>query len=241
MSRIPGKAFRNTSLVAAAALLLTPFAANAQSASGGDRWLHVHVVSTDSDGETVSVNVPLELAEKVLPAINKHELHDGKVTIDRFDTDGVDFRAILEAVKGAKDGEFVTVTGKDHEDVRVAKKDGFLLVHVTDASGHGGHHHHIVLKDGDKDSDNKGEKDAEKHSDAKETKSASVTHVEVKIPMSVVDAMLGSGKNELDIVAGLHMLAKQGDTELVSVKDEENTVRIWVDSKNGQGSEGGAR
>ena len=65
MSRNPGKAFRNTSLiagvVAAATLLLAPFAGYAQSASGGDRWLHVRVVSTDADGETVSVNVPLEL------------------------------------------------------------------------------------------------------------------------------------------------------------------------------------
>jgi hypothetical protein len=33
-------------------------------------------------------------------------------------------------------------------------------------------------------------------------------------------------------VAGLRALSTQGDTELVSVKDEENTVRIWLDSKN---------
>jgi hypothetical protein len=236
MSRNPGKAFRNTSLVAglvaAAALLLAPFAGYAQSASGGDRWLHVRVVSTDADGETVSVNVPLELAEKVLPAINKKELHDGKVTIDHFDSDGVDFRAVLEAVRNAKDGEFVTVTGKNHEDVRVAKKDGFLLVHVTDNSGHVGRHHSA-----DKDADNKDNK-GDKHADAKKD---TVSHVEVRIPMSVVDAMLGSGKNELDIVAGLHMLAKQGDTELVSVKDEDNTVRVWVDSKNAPAPEGGTR
>jgi hypothetical protein len=235
MSRNPGKAFRNTSLLAglvAAVWLLAPFAGYAQSASAGDRWLHVRVVSTDADGETVSVNVPLELAEKVLPAINKKELHDGKVTIDQFDSDGVDFRAVLEAVRTAKDGEFVTVTGKNQEDVRVAKKDGFLLVHVTDNSGHMGHHHSA-----DKDADNKGDK----HADAKDAKKDAVSHVEVKIPLSVIDAMLGSGKNELDIVAGLHMLAKQGDTELVSVKDDDNTVRIWVDSQNAPAPEGGTR
>jgi hypothetical protein len=27
-------------------------------------------------------------------------------------------------------------------------------------------------------------------------------------------------------------LSAQGDTELVSVKDDENTVRVWLDSKN---------
>jgi hypothetical protein len=58
------------------------------------------------------------------------------------------------------------------------------------------------------------------------------SQVEVKIPMKVVDALFSGGKDELDLVAGLRALSAQGDTELVSVKDEENTVRIWLDSKN---------
>ena len=35
-----------------------------------------------------------------------------------------------------------------------------------------------------------------------------------------------------DILAALKALSAHGDTELVTVKDSENTVRIWVDSKN---------
>jgi hypothetical protein len=58
------------------------------------------------------------------------------------------------------------------------------------------------------------------------------SRVEVKVPMKVVDALFSGGKDELDLVAGLHALSAQGDTELVSVKDEENTVRVWLDSKN---------
>jgi len=50
--------------------------------------------------------------------------------------------------------------------------------------------------------------------------------------MKVVDALFSAGKDELDVVATLHALSANGDTELVSVKDEENTVRIWIDSKN---------
>ena len=87
--------------VIAAALLLSPCAGYAQSATNADRWLHVRVVSTDSKGETVCVNVPLELAEKILPAINKKELHGGKITIDKLDTEGVDLRALLVAPKTA--------------------------------------------------------------------------------------------------------------------------------------------
>ena len=56
--------------------------------------------------------------------------------------------------------------------------------------------------------------------------------MEIKVPMKVVDALLSAGKDELDILAALKALSAHGDTELVTVKDEENTVRVWVDSKN---------
>jgi hypothetical protein len=227
---------KQASLVIASVLLLSPLGGYAQSAPSGDRWLHVRVVSTDSNGESVSVNVPLELAEKVLPAINKNQLHGGKVSIDKLDDNGVDFRALLEAVRSSKDGEFVTVNGKDGEDVRVAKQGGFLLVHVTDGSDHITHHHSA-----NKDSAGKNQDDKTQGERASKESAAKVSHVEVKIPLSVVDALLSGGKNELDLVAGLRMLSSQGDTELVSVKDEESTVRVWVDSKNSNGPEGGTR
>ena len=186
----------------AVAFLYAPLGIQAQTSatqSGtsayGERWLHVRVMSTNSRGETVRVNVPLELAEKVLPAIDHDRLHKGKVRIGCMACDGVDVRTIFEAVRNSRDGEFVTVESND-ADVSVTKKDGQLLVHVH-------------------------EKNKPKHS-----------QVEVKIPMKVVEALLSGSKDELDIAAGLHALAGQGDVELVSVKDEENTIRVWLDSKN---------
>ena len=53
-----------------------------------------------------------------------------------------------------------------------------------------------------------------------------------KVPMKVVDALFSAGKDELDVVAALRALSANGDTELVNVKDSENTVHIWIDSKN---------
>jgi hypothetical protein len=44
---------------------------------------------------------------------------------------GVDVRALLDAVRTAPDNEFVTVKDKD-SDVRVAKSNGNIIVHVTD-------------------------------------------------------------------------------------------------------------
>lgn len=107
-----------------------------------------------------------------------------------------------------------------------------MLVHVTDTSGKHHIHHH-----GTSDADSK-QKDP---TDSKAATAANVSHVEVKIPLSVVDALFSAGKDELDLVAGLKMLSAQGDQELVSVKDEENSVRVWIDSKNTNGSQGGSR
>jgi hypothetical protein len=196
-----------TALAAATTLLLIPGLALAQAPSAKtssapsttsakqDRWLHVRVISSDAKGETVRVNVPLELAEKVLPAINHDRLHDGKVKIDCAHLNDVDLRAMVDAIRTAKDGEYVTVQGNDN-DVRVAKQDNHLIIHVLD-------------------------KGKSKRS-----------QVEIKVPMKVIDALFSAGKDELDLVAALHALSGTGDTELVSVKADDNTVRVWLDSKN---------
>ncbi len=182
------------------ALAQTPAAKPAQSTSSttsekGERWLHVRVICTDGKGETVRVNVPLELAEKVLPAVNHDRLHNGKVRIDSADMNDVDLHAVMDAIRTAKEGEYVTVQG-DENDVRVAKEGNHLIIHVVDKGG------------------------------------SKKSQVEVKVPMKVIDALLSAGKDELDLVAALHALGTQGDTELVSVKDSENTVKVWLDSKN---------
>jgi WD40 repeat protein len=184
-----------------AVLVLAPFGGFAQSSStssastSSDRWLHVRVVSAEAKGETVRVNVPLELAEKVLPTINKDRIHDGKVKIDSAHVNDVDLRALVDAIRTSKDGEFVTVQSNDC-DVRVAKESNHLIVHVLD----------------------KGK--------------SRKAQVEIKVPMKVIDALFSAGKDELDLVAALHALSAQGDTELVSVKGDDNTVRVWLDSKN---------
>src|SRR5258708_749946 len=76
----------------------------ATSASSQNRWLHVRVSNPGTKDETVRVNVPLELAEKVLPTINKDRLHGGKVRFDDIDCHGIELRALADAVRSSKDG-----------------------------------------------------------------------------------------------------------------------------------------
>jgi len=199
-----------TALISAMVLALLPVPAPAQggaapakpapsrssaAAENAERWLHVRVISTDGRGETVRVNLPLELAEKVLPAVNHDRLHNGKVRIDPSEMNDVDLRALMEAIRTAKEGQYVTVEGDDNH-VRVAKEGNHLTIHVRDKSA------------------------------------SKKSQVEVKVPIKVIDALLSAGKDELDLVAALHALGAQGDTELVSVQDSENTVKVWLDSKN---------
>jgi hypothetical protein len=106
--------------------------APAAMATPTERYLHVKVENA-SKGESVNVNVPLSMAEKILPTINKKNMHNGHVTIGHADMDDVDIRALLDAVRTAPDNEFVTVKEKD-QDVRVAKANGNLVVHVRDAA-----------------------------------------------------------------------------------------------------------
>ncbi|HTZ46120.1 MAG TPA: hypothetical protein VMH20_00910 [Verrucomicrobiae bacterium] len=182
---------------------LLPVASLAQTSSKTDQWIHVRVENKEEKGETVRVNVPIEMAVKVLPAINHDKLRDGKVHIDNAHLDDVDLKTLLDAVRTAKDGEYVTVQSND-DNVRVAKNAGYLYIHVTE---------------------NKGAKHA-KDASAKESK------VDVKVPMKVVDALFSAGKDELDVVAALRALSGNGDMELVTVKDDQDTVRVWIDSKN---------
>jgi hypothetical protein len=175
-------------------------------AAAADRWVHVKVIETGEDGERVRVNIPLSLAEKVLPTINADTFHNGKVNVGEYTADKVDLRALLEAVRDAQDNEYVSVESS-HQDIRVAKSGGFLLIKVQDLT------------------DAKG-----KTPEAGERKRGS--KVNIKVPFPVVNALLSGEKDELNVVAAIHALGDYQDLDLVSVTDENTTVRVWVDAKN---------
>jgi hypothetical protein len=130
--------FRKLALLGALALAISTAAIAAQK----DHYLHIKI-DDPAKGKSVNVNVPLSMAEKILPTVNRGNLHQGRVTISNEDMDGVDLRTILDAIRTAPDNEFVTV--KQHgQDVRVAKLDGNLVVHVREA-GEGGHNVDITV------------------------------------------------------------------------------------------------
>ena len=229
-------------LAALAVLALVTISAKTLAAQNsgaqGERWLHVSVTNHDPQGERVRVNLPFSIAEGVLGSIKHDRLDHGIIKIDHGHMDEIDFRKLYASLKDAKDGEFVTVESSSCN-VRVAKENGFLVVKVHDKEGrierrfHDGKH----FDRNDSDRKNLDRKDlARKDSDRKDSEAKDSDKrdqdVYVRVPLEVVDALFSAGPNELNLVAALHALASHGDTELVTVKDSENSVRVWVDAKN---------
>ncbi|HXV77233.1 MAG TPA: hypothetical protein VD788_13025 [Candidatus Polarisedimenticolaceae bacterium] len=55
--------------------------------------------------------------------------------------------------------------------------------------------------------------------------------VRVRLPMSVVEAIVDGGSERIDVPAVLRALADHGDEDLVTVESADGTVRIWIDDR----------
>jgi len=163
-------------------------AANAQY----KQWLHVRVDSPKKGGETINVNVPLALAEAVLPLIKEKEVSGGKIRFDHKDITTQDLRKMWQAVKEQGNAEYVTVDTADTH-LRVAMEGDYLIVRTDETSK---------------------------------------SQVQVTLPAKVVDALLSGPDDTLDLLAAVRALQESGTKEIVSIKDEETNVKVWIDDVN---------
>ncbi|MEM6795607.1 MAG: hypothetical protein AAF725_16630 [Acidobacteriota bacterium] len=58
------------------------------------------------------------------------------------------------------------------------------------------------------------------------------TEIDVRLPMNVVDALFSGPEGSLDFTAALDALASYGPGHLVSIRDGEDTVKVWIDDEN---------
>lgn len=181
--------------------------------ASAEPWLHIKVVESAPDAETVRVNVPLSLVEAMAPLLDhaqdghddaegdedagdaehtsRHRHHG--VSFNNHHVTPAEMRAMLQAFRQAEDGEYVTVDGVD-EKVRVTKSGGLFLVDVEDRG------------------------------DERE-------QVKVRIRMEVIEALLSGGQDELNFRAAARSLRDFAGEDLVTVTSEDETVRIWIDEK----------
>jgi hypothetical protein len=58
-------------------------------------------------------------------------------------------------------------------------------------------------------------------------------HVDIRVPVSVLEALISGKDDELDVVAAVEALSKDARGDLVTVNDEDGTlVKIWIDDRN---------
>jgi hypothetical protein len=164
-------------------------------AASAQRWIHVRVESARGVSGNVSINVPIEMASAVLPSLPADHQHQGKFSL-QASVNGVDLRAMLDAIRNSPDNVFVTLEQHDRE-VSVAKSGRNLLIKVA-------------------------EKPSAEHHLGKT--------IAVKVPISVVRAMLSNNSDDVDLDAGIRALAREGDVD-VTVNSEKETVRVWTDTR----------
>lgn len=123
---------RKSIVFAAVSLLLTSAVCLAGDTEQPTRWLNVKVDATE-DHAKVSVRVPMSLVTTVLDAVKTDEIQGGKIKIDTEDVE-IDWPKLLQAVKDAPDGQFVTVQSDD-ADVKVEKMAGMLRIDVQAKTG----------------------------------------------------------------------------------------------------------
>ena len=112
-------------LIAIAVLLAAPAAYGAEET----RWINVHVTENSSN-TNVEVHLPLNLVLTVLRNVDVEHFHGGHVDLELDEDMDINFPEIMQAVKEAPDGKFVTVTS-DEADVSVHKQAGTLYVTVN--------------------------------------------------------------------------------------------------------------
>jgi hypothetical protein len=109
--------------------------APASVAAASDRWIHVRVDDAGDERARVDIQVPVGLVSTLLPALNGRH-GGGTIRVDGSHADLAELRSCWNAVRAAKDGDYVTV--RDHDsNVRVSKSNGFLLMSVDDRGGRG--------------------------------------------------------------------------------------------------------
>jgi hypothetical protein len=106
----------------------------AWAGSSDDRWIHIRIDDNDGRGR-IDIQVPVGMVSGLLPALETR-VPAGGLHVDGKDVDLDELRGYWAAVRGAKDGDYVTVRDRDAH-VRIAKISGNLLVDVDERSGGG--------------------------------------------------------------------------------------------------------
>ena len=214
---------RRAALAAMAVFVASGAAIGLHAAQGQDPqpWVHVDM----SGRTTMSLNLPLAAIEAALAMAPEAIVdRDGQLQLGgQREIPVTAIRAAWSQLRDVGDVEIANIQ-EEGQSVRIAREGDTILVDVTGTD------------DGDDagDEGNADEGEAE-HDDGEHDHGAGhgrgrdfVGEVQVRVPVSVVDALLSGAGESLDVRAAIQQLsALRG--EMVQVIHPEGRVRVWID------------
>ena len=204
-----------TALAVMTALVASGAAIGLHAAQAQDPQPWIHLDMTGERGANMNLNLPLAAIEAAL-AMAPEAVVDGDGQLQLGGDRQIPVTAIRTAWAQLRDAGDVEIANirDGRQSIRVAREADTILVDVTgtDDGGEGeeGGHDDDADHDGpDRDRDFVGE-------------------VNVRVPVSVVDALLSGTGETLDVRAAIQELAALRG-EMVQVDHPDGRIRVWID------------
>ena len=183
----------------------------AQAQQDPQPWVHV-----DMSGRTsMSLNLPLAAIEAALAMAPEAIVdRDGQLQLGgERQIPVAAIRAAWTQLRDAGDVEIANIQ-EEEQSVRIAREGDTILVDVTGTDDDAEPEDDADEHDGDGDGDGHGR--------------GFVGEVQVRVPVSVVDALLSGAGETLDVRAAIQQLsALRG--EMVQVIHPDARIRVWID------------
>ena len=189
-------------------------------------WIHLDM--TGERGANMNLNLPLAAIEAAL-AMAPEAVVDGDGQLQLGGDRRIPVTAIRTAWTQLRDvGDVEIANIRDGaQSIRVAREGDIILVDVTgtdegddDAGGRGGAEHDDAEHDVDGDAEHDGDERRRGRRD--------IGEVQVRVPVSVVDALLSGTGETIDIRAAIQELASLRG-EMVQVDHPDGRIRVWID------------
>ena len=186
-------------------------------------WVHL-----DMTGETtMSLNLPLAAIEAAM-AMAPEAIVDGDGQLQLGGDREIPVTAIRAAwaqLREAGDVEIANIR-EDRQSVRIAREGDTLVVDVTGTDDEDAEHEGDTDEAGAEDhADDEG---AGHDGDRRGRGRGFVGEVQVRVPVSVVDALLSGAGETLDLRAAIQELSSLRG-EMVQVNHPEGSIRVWID------------
>ena len=190
----------------------------AQAGQDPQPWIHLDMTGEQAN---MNLNLPLAAIEAAL-ALAPEAIVDSEGQLQlggQREIPVVAIREVWNQMRGAGDIEFANIQD-GRQSIRVAREGDTILVNVTGQDGDGAEH------EGDADEDDAEHRDGD-HEHAEHDRDA-IGEVQIRVPVSVVDALLSGTGETLDVRAAIQELSSLRG-EMVQVIQPEARIRVWID------------